>query len=110
MFRFYSLMYVNYASITFFARYVDLKARSFCTTAKRPCTVTGELILPPMAVNDDLQTSPHKAEEKGRPLQRMQARFPSPAEVKPVVKNTRPPCQKKAGCRKVKVRKSSDKA
>lgn len=87
---------------------VDHKACSFCCIAKRPSTVNGESILPTMAVNEDLQTLTHKAEDKSRQLRRMLAHFPSPAEVTPEVKNTRPPCQRRAACRKVKVRKSSE--
>ncbi|MCJ8742327.1 hypothetical protein PDJAM_G00080740 [Pangasius djambal] len=89
-------------------------SRIFCTqteiqnNSKRPSTVNGEIILPTMAVNEDLQTLTYKAEEKSRPLQRVQTHFPSPAKISPGVKNTRPPCQRKASCRKVKVRKSSE--
>ncbi|KAI5099732.1 N-lysine methyltransferase KMT5A-A, partial [Silurus meridionalis] len=89
-------------------------SRIFCTqnerqnNSKRPSTVNGEIVLPKMAVKDDLQT--RKAEEKSKLLHCMQARFPSPAEVTPEIKNTRSPCQIKAGCRKkVRVRKSSEK-
>lgn len=91
--------------------YVDLffKSCSFYCTVKRPSTVNGEIIFPTMAVNEDLQTLTHKAEEKSRPLQRMQAHFLSPAEVTPEIKNTHPACSRKAGCRKIKVRKSSRK-
>lgn len=109
-FFFFISWYVNYmrGGIFLVTCYVDLKACFFCCTAKRSSTVNGESILPTMAVTEDLHTLTHKAEEKSRWLQRMQAQIPSPAAVTPEVKNTRPRCQKKAGCRKVKVRKSSE--
>ncbi|KAM9456265.1 N-lysine methyltransferase KMT5A-A isoform 2-T2 [Clarias gariepinus] len=86
-------------------------SRIFCTqtetqnNSKRPSTVNGEIVLPTMAVNEDLQTLTHKAEEKSKCTQ---ARLPSPAGVTPEVKNTRAPCQRKAGCRRAKTRKPSE--
>ncbi|KAK2823283.1 hypothetical protein Q7C36_019883 [Tachysurus vachellii] len=88
-------------------------SRIFCTqtethnNSKRHSTVNGELILPTMAVNEDLQTLTHKAEEKSKPKQGMQAHFSTPGAVTTEVKNARAPCPKKAGCRRVKAGKST---
>ncbi|XP_047660570.1 N-lysine methyltransferase KMT5A-A isoform X1 [Tachysurus fulvidraco] len=88
-------------------------SRIFCTqtemhnNSKRHSTVNGELIFPTMAVSEDLQTLTHKAEEKSKPRQSVQAHFSTPGAVTTEVKNARAPCPKKAGCRRVKAGKST---
>ncbi|KAI4901058.1 hypothetical protein NFI96_034328 [Prochilodus magdalenae] len=92
-------------------------SRIFCTQAeaqnnctgsimpKRPCTVNGEMILPKLAVNEDLHHPMQKAEEQPRPLHCVQSYLPSPPEVTPEVNSAR--CQRKAVSHKMKVKKSS---
>ncbi|TSM28133.1 N-lysine methyltransferase KMT5A-A [Bagarius yarrelli] len=74
--------------------------------AKRPSTVNRELILPSVALNEDLQPLSYKAEEQSRRRKSVQAHISTPVKATPEVKNTRTPCPKKAGCCKVKAKKS----
>lgn len=82
---------------------------SFWPTAKRPSTVKGEIILPNLAVNEDLQHTAQRAEEQMRPLHFVQSYLPSATEVTPEGNGARPHCPRKAVCRKVKVKRSSQK-
>uniref|UniRef100_A0A8B9RHR6 [histone H4]-lysine(20) N-methyltransferase n=2 Tax=Astyanax mexicanus TaxID=7994 RepID=A0A8B9RHR6_ASTMX len=88
-------------------------SRIFCTQAeaqrnsKRPSTVNGEINLPKMAVNEDLQHPAQRAEEQPRPLHCVQSYLPSPTQITPEVNSARPRCQRGAVCRKVKVKRPS---
>ncbi|XP_062870043.1 N-lysine methyltransferase KMT5A-A isoform X2 [Trichomycterus rosablanca] len=88
-------------------------SRIFCThmdaqnNSKRPSTVNGEIILPMLAVSEDLQISTCIAEEQTRHLRCRQSHVAPPAKVTPEVTFTYPACQRKASCRKFKAKKSS---
>ncbi|XP_016132677.1 N-lysine methyltransferase KMT5A-A [Sinocyclocheilus grahami] len=77
-------------------------SRLFCTQnepqkhgdSRRGSTVNGEFILPKMAVNEELQHSVHRAEEKTHQLHCTASYITSPS-------------QRKRACRKVKVKKSA---
>lgn len=87
-------------------------SRIFCTqeaqrNLKRPSTVNGEINLPKMAVNEDLQHPVQRVEEQPRPLHCVQSYLSSPTQITPEVNSARPRCQRRAVCRKVKVKKPS---
>ncbi|XP_042621657.1 N-lysine methyltransferase KMT5A-A-like [Cyprinus carpio] len=83
-------------------------SRLFCTQnepqkhgdSRRGSTVNGEFILPKMAVNEELQHSVHRAEEKMHQLHCTASYIHASSDITS-------PSQRKRACRKVKVKKAT---